>query len=57
MHAIIDELNNSLYRWEGKCKTDEYKTYKRAVGGVMAEIYILILDELYSLFPEFEPKS
>ena len=56
MAAVIERLEQSLYTIHDLVAEAEYKEYKAAIGGVMAEIYIRARLKIYQAFPDLEPK-
>ena len=52
MDKVIGQLNESLVEIRDTCPDPEFVEYRRAVGGVMAEIYIRIREKIYLLYPD-----
>ena len=57
MDKVVGQLNASLIEIRDVCPDPEFVEYRRAVGGVMAEIYIRIREKIYVLYPDLEPKA
>ena len=48
-------LNESIRLVMEKCPEEEFKRYRRAVGGVMAEMYLEVMQPIHQRFPDLEP--
>ena len=54
MLRVSDELNESVRMVQENCPADELLKYRRAVGGIMAEL-LEVLNPLYSIHPALKP--
>ena len=57
MLQITAQLNNSIYPVMGTCSAGEFKAYRRAVGSILAEILLQILNPLYAKHPDLKPRE
>lgn len=49
-------LNETVIVAQERCRPDEFRKYRRAVGAVLAEVNDQLLNPLYSEHPALEPK-
>ena len=50
-------LNASISLVQGECNPEEFKAYRLAVGKVMAEILLEVLNPLFEVHPELKPSG
>jgi hypothetical protein len=55
MVDIGARLDRSVERVMNTCTADELKLYRRAVGAIMGEIVLNVLNPLYSEHPSLKP--
>ena len=55
MLEVGDRLDASVELVQQNCSPDELATYRRAVGSIMGEILILVLNPLYGKHPTLKP--
>lgn len=55
MLQVFEQLNNSIFPVMENCSTEEFKRYRRAVGAIMAEILLQIMNPLYAKHPDLKP--
>ena len=55
MLDISDRLNESLALVREKCPLKEFEEYRGAVGAIMSEILLEVLNPLYSKHPQLKP--
>jgi hypothetical protein len=55
--TLVVIMNESLFSMKNRCPQEEFDAYKRAIGGIMAEIYIRLLDPIYFKYPELKPSD
>lgn len=55
MLDIGGRLDQSVADVQESCSPDEFRVYRRAVGAVMAEILLEIMDPLYAEHPSIKP--
>jgi len=55
MLEIGGRLNDSVAEIRAKCSYEEFAIYRKAVGVIMAEILLQILNPLYSRHPSLRP--
>jgi hypothetical protein len=48
-------LNNSIFVVEEKCSSLEFKAYRLAVGKIMAEMLLEVMNPLYAEHPSLKP--
>ena len=48
-------LNSSIITVEEKCPSEEVKAYRRAVGKIMGEMLLEVLNPLYAERPSMKP--
>jgi hypothetical protein len=48
-------LNNSIFVVEEKCSFEEFKAYRLAVGKIMGEMLLEVLNPLYAEHPSIKP--
>ncbi|HEC9119087.1 TPA: hypothetical protein ACIBV0_000700 [Salmonella enterica subsp. enterica serovar Litchfield] len=51
------ELDESVAVVQSRCDEDEFKVYREAVGLIMGEMLIKIMNPLYEKHPEIKPKG
>lgn len=51
------ELDESVTVVQSRCDEDEFKVYREAVGLIMGEMLIKIMNSLYEKHPEIKPKG
>lgn len=49
------KLDGSVALVRDRCSQDEFQTYRRAVGKVMGEILLEVLNPLYRAHPNLKP--
>jgi hypothetical protein len=57
MLDISARLDQSVLAVQGAGSAEELAVYRRAVGGVMGEILLEILNPLYARHPQLKPKG
>ena len=57
MLDVSSRLNESIILVQDTCSEDEFKDYRRAVGAVMGEILLEVLNPLYKQHPSLKPKG
>ena len=57
MIETIARLNESVSLVESRCPPEELSNYRRAVGALMGEIVIEIMNPLYSMHPALKPPA
>ncbi|SUG79410.1 putative cytoplasmic protein [Salmonella enterica subsp. enterica] len=50
------ELDESVAVVQSRCDENEFKAYREAVGFIMGEMLIKIMNPLYEKHPEIKPK-
>ena len=55
MQDCTDRLDGSVALVRDKCSAEELHIYRRAVGRVMAEILLEVLNPLYAKHPALKP--
>jgi hypothetical protein len=48
-------LDSSIVTVQEKCSADEFKIYRRAVGGILGEMLLGIMNPLYAEHPALKP--
>ena len=51
------ELNDSVKLVQDSCSPEELNAYRSAVGKVMGEVLLAVLNPLYAAHPELKPKE
>ncbi|ECF7309230.1 hypothetical protein C0726_14575 [Salmonella enterica] len=51
------ELDESVAVVQSRCDEDEFNVYREAVGFIMGEMLIKIMNPLYAKHPEIKPKG
>ncbi len=51
------ELDESVAVVQSRCDENEFKAYREAVGFIMGEMLIKIMNPLYEKHPEIKPKG
>lgn len=51
------ELDESVAVVQSRCDEDEFNVYREAVGFIMGEMLIKIMNPLYEQHPEIKPKG
>lgn len=51
------ELDESVTVVQSRCDEDEFNVYREAVGFIMGEMLIKIMNPLYEKHPEIKPKG
>ncbi|EID3604458.1 hypothetical protein LBV83_004440 [Salmonella enterica] len=51
------ELDESVAVVQSRCDEDEFNVYREAVGFIMGEMLIKIMNPLYEKYPEIKPKG
>ncbi|EAT9996847.1 hypothetical protein QD69_10605 [Salmonella enterica] len=51
------ELDESVAVVQSRCDEDEFNVYREAVGFIMGEMLIKIMNPLYEKHPEIKPKG
>jgi hypothetical protein len=57
MVEISGRLNNSIVTVEEKCPSEEFEAYRRAVGAIMGEILLEVMNPLYKEHPTLKPSG
>ncbi len=50
-------LNDSLFPVMEKCSPEEFQAYRRAVGKIMGEMVLEVMNPLYKQHPSIKPKE
>ena len=50
-------LDDSVRRVMETCSEDEFKTYRRVIGGIMADIYLNVMQPIHQKYPDLEPEE
>jgi len=50
--AILDE---SIRRVMESCPEEEFKTYRRTIGAIMADVYLNVMQPIHKMYPDLEP--
>jgi hypothetical protein len=48
-------LNSSIFTVKEKCSSEEFKVYRRAVGKIMGEVLLEVMNPLYAQHPSLKP--
>jgi hypothetical protein len=48
-------LNASLLQTQGRCSEEEFSRYRRAVGAILGEILLEVMNPLYARHPNLKP--
>lgn len=54
LHVTV-QLNDSIYPVMEGCSAEEFKRYRRAVGAIMAEILLQVMNPLNARHPDLKP--
>lgn len=57
MLDIGDRLNESVAGVMNDCPEDEFAKYRRAVGAIMAEVLLQVLNPIYKEHPSLKPED
>ncbi len=57
MLDITAQLNQSVFLVQERGSAEEFALYRRAVGGIMAEILLEVLNPLYREHPGLKPEG
>ena len=52
--AILDD---SVRRVMETCPEEEFKTYRRVIGAIMADIYLNVMQPIHQKYPDLEPEE
>jgi hypothetical protein len=55
MLQIAGQLDESVRVVQGTCSEQEYSRYRQAVGRIMGEVLVEVLNPLYSMHPSLAP--
>jgi hypothetical protein len=55
MLNVSEQLDASIYAVMEHCSYEEFQEYRRAVGAVLGEIVLGILNPLYARHPDLKP--
>lgn len=55
MLEIGARLDHSIESIQGRCQAEEFASYRVAVGRIMGEILLGVLNPLYVLHPDLRP--
>jgi len=55
MQGLTSQLNRSVGDIMARCPLQEARIYRRAVGAIMAEILLEVLNPVYELHPSLKP--
>lgn len=55
MLDVSERLNASIRMVQETCNEEDFKTYRRAVGKIMGEILLEVLNPLYMEHPSLKP--
>jgi hypothetical protein len=51
------KLNDSIILVKEQCSTEDFEKYRRAIGYIMGEMLIRVMNPLYIENPELKPKG
>lgn len=57
MRECSAALNESIRLVMEKCPEQEFKQYRKAVAGIMADIYLEVRQPIHIRFPDLEPDA
>lgn len=57
MKDIVETLNTSIVTVREHCSPEEFQIYRRAIGSVMGEILLEVLNPLHSDHPSLKPQE
>lgn len=57
MFDCSTKLNESIVLVRNECEPEEFKAYRLAVGKVMGEILLEVLNPLFEAHPELKPSG
>jgi hypothetical protein len=52
--AILDD---SIRRVMETCPEEEFKAYRRVIGGIMGDIYLNVKQPIHQRYPDLEPEE
>jgi hypothetical protein len=52
--AILDD---SVRRVMETCPEEEFKAFRRVIGGIMGDIYLKVKQPIHQRYPDLEPKE
>jgi len=55
MIEISGRLDRSITTVKDRCSSEEFETYRRAVGRIMGEMLLQVLNPLYAEHPSLKP--
>lgn len=55
MVDISRRLNSSILDVERECSSEEFKAYRRAVGSILGEILLEVMNPVYKEHPSLKP--
>jgi hypothetical protein len=55
MIEISGRLDTSIANVRDQCSSEEFQAYRRAVGGILGEILLEVLNPLYAEHPALKP--
>jgi len=50
-------LDQSIRRVMETCPEEEFKAYRRAIGAIMADVYLNIMQPIHRRYPDLEPPT
>jgi hypothetical protein len=51
------EIDNSIALVKGNCTEEEFVTYRKGAGKVMADILLEIMNPIYDVHPDLKPRE
>jgi hypothetical protein len=55
MLRVCEQLDESVLNAQGVLPDDEFRAYRRAVGAVMGEVLLTVLNPIFSKHPSLKP--
>ena len=57
MRECSDKLNVSVQRVKDTCSEEEFLEYRKAIGTIMAGMYLDVMVPIFKEHPELEPET
>jgi hypothetical protein len=57
IHGVSNQLDDSLQRVQDKLPPEEFAAYRLAVGAVLGEALMSVLNPIYAAHPELKPRG
>jgi hypothetical protein len=55
MIEVSGRLDSSIVKVKTQCSSEEFEAYKRAVGRILGEVLLEVLNPLYAEHPSLKP--